>query len=66
MEKILQKIKSAIKALLFYLFIYFISYILSSIFIIHVAYFYFGILILDYFFNKARENNLFKKLKEKK
>lgn len=40
-----------INIFLFYIFIYCMSLIISSFFNVHVAYFYFGILIFILFFN---------------
>ncbi|AWG95989.1 hypothetical protein DRF63_08595 [Actinobacillus pleuropneumoniae] len=59
MESFLQKMKNIIKMFLFYILIYFVSLILSSIFNIHVAYVYFSLLILSYLLNQHKQN-LFK------
>ncbi len=57
MEIILKNIKIIIKQLFLCFVIYTISYILSSIFNIHVAYFYFALILLYYF---LKRNNFFK------
>ncbi|UKH20683.1 hypothetical protein D1109_05880 [Actinobacillus pleuropneumoniae] len=59
MESFLQKMKNIIKMFLFYILIYFVSLILSSIFNIHVAYVYFSLLILSHLLNQHKQN-LFK------
>ena len=55
MESILKNFKAIIRLLFFYLALYIISKILSSIFNIHVAYFYFVLLFLDYFFCRNKK-----------
>lgn len=55
MGSILKNLKVIIRLSCFYLVLYIISLLLSSVFNIHVAYFYFVLLSLDYFFCRNKK-----------
>lgn len=61
MENILKNFKAIIGLLFFYLVLYIVSHVLSSIFSIHVAYVYFVLLFLDYFFCRNKKICFFQK-----